>query len=482
MSRPNILFIMSDQHSRSHLGCYGDGLVRTPNLDRLASEGMTFTNAYTPAPLCVPARMAFMTGRRPSANQVWTNNHILSSAVPTWAQALGAAGYETALIGRMHFVGADQRHGFALRPLGEYGATYPGAPKEGGPILKSIPDTLGQTRVCVETAGYGRTTNQDFDDHVARATCAYLEEKASKNEQPFAGVAGFVLPHCPFFAPRDLFDYYYERVDVPQSDTQEPRAIANYKKRRGIHQPLPAERIRVARAAYLGLCEYFDRKIGQILDTLDETGLRDNTLVIYCSDHGEMAGEHGCWWKSTYYEGSVSVPLIARLPGAVPAGARNSVLCNLLDLAPTAVEAAASTALPAADGHSLWTELHGESDSDRPDCTFSELGNSHGDPPSRMMRLGQWKLYKCHDDTPPVLYDLVKDPGELHDLGADPTHAAVRRSLLDRLYADWDPAWVARRCAEQDKDMEVLKAWGRAVRPVHPDALPVPDVEDVTRR
>ena len=108
--KPNLLFIMSDQHSKFHLGCYGDPLVRTPHLDRLASEGMAFTNAYTPAPLCVPARMAFMTGRRPSANQVWTNDHILSSALPTWAHALGALGYETALIGCMHFVGADQRH------------------------------------------------------------------------------------------------------------------------------------------------------------------------------------------------------------------------------------------------------------------------------------------------------------------------------------------------------------------------------------
>ena len=102
--RPNILFIISDQHSKYHLGCYGNPIVRTPHLDHLASEGMRLTNAYTAAPVCVPARMAFMTSRHPSRNEVWTNGHMLSSAAPTWAHAVGAAGYETALIGRMHFV------------------------------------------------------------------------------------------------------------------------------------------------------------------------------------------------------------------------------------------------------------------------------------------------------------------------------------------------------------------------------------------
>ena len=123
----NVLLIMSDQHSRYHLGCYGDPLVRTPHLDGLAQRGVRFDNAYCPSPLCVPSRMSFMTARRPSANRVWHNGHILSSAIPTWAHALGASGYETALIGRMHFVGPDQRHGFEVRPLGEYFALHPGA-------------------------------------------------------------------------------------------------------------------------------------------------------------------------------------------------------------------------------------------------------------------------------------------------------------------------------------------------------------------
>ena len=131
--QPNILLLMTDQHSKYHLGCYGDDLVRTPHLDKLAASGVRFDNAYCASPVCVPSRMSFMTSRRPSANQVWNNNHILRSDIPTWAHALGIGGYETALIGRMHFVGADQRHGFEKRPLGEYSAHHPGASRQGGP-------------------------------------------------------------------------------------------------------------------------------------------------------------------------------------------------------------------------------------------------------------------------------------------------------------------------------------------------------------
>ena len=482
MNPPNILFILSDQHSKYHLGCYGDPVVRTPHLDRLAGEGMRFTNAYTASPLCVPARMAFMTGRRPSANEAWLNEHILSSALPTWAHAVGAAGYETALIGRMHFVGPDQRHGFERRPIGEY-AMYPGAARQGAPMFKTIPaSTSGQTRESVEIAGHGRTTYQSFDDRVADAACAYLEEQAQGRGRPFAAVAGFLLPHCPFFAPRDLYDYYYDRVDVPQPDPSgEPAAVTNFKKHRGIAEPLPEERIRVARAAYFGLCEYFDRKVGQLLDTLDQTGLSDNTLVIYASDHGEMAGEHGCWWKSNYYEGSVGVPLIARLPGVVPAGVESTAICNLLDWAPTAVEVAGGTPMPALDGHSLWSEMRGRPDDSRPDVTFSELGPTRGDPPSRMIRRGPWKLYAYHGDTPPALFNLEDDPGEWNDLAGDEACGAVRQELLGQLYEGWDPERVARRSAELMRDAEVLVAWGEAVQPVHEDTLALEDVEDVVR-
>ena len=154
---PNILVIISDQHSRHFLGCCGNEVVRTPNIDRLASEGMLFTNAYCPSPLCVPSRMSFMTSRTPSRNRCWDNSHVLSSGIPTWAHALGAAGYETALIGRMHFVGPDQRHGFEKRPLGEFSARHPGAPLAGGPPWTRYSSAAtGQSRESVMISQWSR--------------------------------------------------------------------------------------------------------------------------------------------------------------------------------------------------------------------------------------------------------------------------------------------------------------------------------------
>ena len=482
-TQPNILLLMTDQHSKYHLGCYGDELVRTPNLDRLAASGMRFDNAYCASPVCVPSRMSFMTSRRPSANHVWNNNHVLRSDIPTWAHSLGIAGYETALIGRMHFVGTDHRHGFEKRPIGEYSAHHPGAPRLGGIHLDKLAGTSGQSRRAVEVAGKGHTTYQAFDEMVTGAACTYLEEKAaSSDDRPFAAVAGFVLPHCPFAAPDDLFDYYYDRVDVPQPTAEErarePAAIRKFKELRGLYPPLDEERIRVARAAYFGLCEYFDMLSGRVLDALDQTGLAENTLVIYCSDHGEMAGEHGCWWKSNYYEGSVGVPLVARMPGVIDPGTSSDVICNLMDIGPTFTEVAGANPLHNVDGQSLWGTMTGDSPMTR-DETFSEHLGQEGIP-SRMLRTGRWKYYEYANTTPPALFDLEHDPGELNDLGQAPDHDLLRRELSELLHTGWDPAHVLDTSRRMNKDLRVIEAWGAATEPHHPDTLPIPEgAEDV---
>jgi choline-sulfatase len=425
-----------------------------------------------------------LTARTPSENRCWKNQHILNSAAPTWTHAMGAAGYETALIGRMHFVGPDQRHGFMRRPLGEYSATYPGVDRRGGPLLSGkLRGTSGQTRRAVERAGWGRTTYQAFDEMVTQATCSYLEEKAREG-RAFAAVAGFVLPHCPFVAPKELFDYYFDKVNVPlqsaEERVREPAAVSKYKLLRGLVEPLSEHQIRVARAAYFGLCEYYDSLLGRVLAGLEETGLAQNTLVIYTSDHGEMAGEHGCWWKSNYYEGSVGVPLIARLPGRVPAGATQKVVCNLMDLGPTVLDMVDAPPMPRIAGRSIWPHLRG--DPDAPDYreTFSEHFGGRDMTPSRMIRHNEWKLYHYHDDRPPVLYNLDDDPGEEQDLALDPRYDAVMRALMARLYEGWDPTAILRESARLDEDLRLLTSWGRKTQLIHEDQLIVPDVEDVT--
>ncbi len=211
---PNILVIMSDQHTATAMGCAGDPLIRTPNLDRLAVQGMRFSNAYCPSPLCVPSRMSFMTGRSPSRNRVWTNQATLSSTIPTWAHALSMAGYDTALLGRMHFVGPDQRHGFMERPIAEGTARHIGAPELGGPRYTRLSHaTAGQSRISFEQAGRGNSFYQHYGSEVTDVACRFLNER-SDNPRPFAAVTGYLLPHCPYIGPREAFDYYYERIDT----------------------------------------------------------------------------------------------------------------------------------------------------------------------------------------------------------------------------------------------------------------------------
>jgi len=474
-ARPNILVIMTDQHSKHFLGCYGNRIVRTPHLDRLASEGMRMTSAYCAAPVCVPSRMSFMTGRTPSRNRVWSNSCILASGIPTWAHVLGAAGYETSLIGRMHFVGPDQRHGFENRPIGEPSASQPGADVQctdpGQRAQRHYHGGSGQSRACVTQAGRGKTTYQYFDEQRIPVACEYLRQRAKDAKRPFAAVLGLTLPHCPFIAPKELYDYYAQHVDVPPIEPGQPPTIRRFRQQRGIlDPPLSQHQVRVARAAYYGMCEYVDSLIGQVLRCLDETGLAANTLVVYTSDHGEMAGDHGCWWKSNYYEGSVGVPLIARLPGTIAPGSVSDAVCSLMDLGPTFAEVA-GTRMSDTDGRSLWSTLRGRHPPTWKNETTSELSQV-----SRMIRAGKWKLwvYVDADKLPPALFNLEEDPGELNDLGQDPKYAAVREELLKKVYQDWDPELVRRESLRNQRDFATISKWTRAVNPPSPDQTKIP--------
>jgi len=328
----------------------------------------------------------------------------------------------------------------------------------------------------VTQAGRGQTTYQYFDEERTRKAVEYLREGTEPRERPFAAVLGFTLPHCPFIAPRGLYDYYAERVDVPEVEKKQPETVRRFRELRGILEPLPEERVRVARAAYYGLCEHFDSLIGQVLGVLDSTGLAENTLVIYTTDHGEMAGDHGCWWKSNYYEGSVGVPLIARLPGVIAPGAVSDAVCGLMDLGPTLAELAGAD-LPDTDGRSLWPTLQGQRPEAWNDETFSELCDRRGGfLASRMVRSGKWKLWAYADDEglPPALFDLEDDPDELNDLGRAPEHADIREELLDRIHRNWDPEMVRRETAQATRDYDTLAKWGGLLKPPCPDIMPVP--------
>jgi choline-sulfatase len=393
----------------------------------------------------------------------------------------------------MHFFGPDQRHGFETRPIAEFGAGYPGSPKKGGPSFKRYGSAaLGQSRECVETAGYGRTAYQWEDERITEAACLYLREKGREAAgrpsggrpssgrpivgRPFAAVVGYTLPHCPYIAPRELFERYYDAVDIPPQGGNPPPTIERFRRHREILD-LPEERIRTARAAYFGLCEHADSLVGRLLNALEEEGLSENTLVLYCSDHGDMAGEHGCWWKSNYYEGSAAVPLIISLPGVLPSGVTSAGLCNLMDLGPTLLDFAGAGPMDAVDGTSLWSALTGEASWEVNAETLSEFVEVKYTGatvyPSRMIRRDPWKLwlYADEEELPPALFNLESDPKEENDLGQDSFHASLRRELLERLREGWDPDWVRKESMETSRFFRTQVEWARTVRPPSPEAL-----------
>ena len=476
--RPNLLYIHSDQHSPYVTGCYGDPLVETPHLDALAERGVVFDNTYCPSPICVPSRMSMLSGRYPCDNQVWTNSHILDSGIPTFAHAMGAGGYRPVLVGRMHSVGPDQLHGYAERLVGDHGPNQPGGK---GVDHGQLSGTAGPGRVSLHLSGHGQSAYQVHDEDVTAATIDYLNrlgvaKRAGQVAEPFSLSVGFMLPHQPFVARLQDYRYYYENITSPQ--TPEPFGdhlhphIKHWRQACEIEE-ISEEETRRARAAYWALVHRMDALIGQIIAALRENDLEENTLILYTSDHGEQVGEHGLWWKQTFYEDSVKVPTILAWPGRLPAGTRCDRVISSLDLNATMLDALGCPALPHSRGRSLLPLLADPQNAEWDDIAFSEFcqdAAGAGGPFSemgifqRMIRRGPWKLNYYHGQ-PCQLFNLQADPRERCDLADDPAHQETLAALKAEVLDGWDPEWIATRMAALRADRSILAAWGRTIQP-----------------
>jgi choline-sulfatase len=474
-TKPNILLIMSDQHHRSIMGC-SDQLAHTPAMDRLAAEGVRMSRAYCNFPLSGPSRMSFMSCCLPSRIGCLDNFAQLGADWPTFAHGFLAAGYETILSGRMHFVGEDQRHGFEKRIIGDCSAGHMQSDWGLGAVLGELSDTPGYDRPGLIKSGPGHTGYHAYDRAVTRATVDWLEQRGSAkpDRRPFMMVAGFVSPHCPFVAPPEDYEIYRDRISAadlpdPHLDQMHPvlqgqRAVTGFDD----PQPLPIDAQMRVRRAYYGLCTFLDRQIASIIDALERSGLADDTLIVYTSDHGEQLGEHGLWWKSTMYEGSVGVPMIFHWPDRLRPGQVIRQNVSLMDVGPTLLELAGIGPLPDADGRSFACLFDGD-EKLWPDEVIAEGVTVQPDPPvMRMVKRGPWKLVHYHDHRP-QLFDVESDPEEFHDRAADPVYATVLQTMTARALADWDPARMQQRMAARRQEIPLIKAWYDRVRPPEAD-------------
>ena len=457
--RPNLLYIHSDQHNPAVIGCYGDPLVQTPNLDSLAAQGTLLTNVYCPSPVCVPSRMSMLAGQYPSDIGVWTNSHILDSGIPTFAHAMGAAGYHPVLIGRMHGLGPDQLHGYAERLVGDHGGNYPG----NGAAPKNL-------RGSLQRSGAGQSSYQVHDEDVTAATVNYLDrlgvqKRAGLPAEPFCLSVGLMLPHSPYVARQEDYELYRDIMTLPKHPEPFSDALHPYFKwwrEWGGLIDVPESEILRARTAYWALVTRMDVMIGEILIALRKNGLAENTLIIYSSDHGDQVGEHGLWMKRTFYEASVKVPAILSWPGALPEGVQCDHVLSSLDLNATMLEALGAPPLPNARGRSV-LELLRHGDTEWEDLAFSEYC-TYEDCLHRMIRRDEWKLNYYHGQEP-QLFNLTEDPDELQDRAQDPNCREIRERLTTEVLDGWDPEAVAEKMTEKRTDLEIIRSWAEHTKP-----------------
>jgi len=445
--RPNVLVIMSDEHGGMFSSVDGHPFIETPNMERLATQGVTFDNACCNAPLCVPSRISFMTGKFVSNARGWDNATPLGCDAITWPYLLRSQGYTASLDGKMHLIGPAPLHGFNRQLTRE--------PHENDKHfvhrwrVDGIPEA-GERWPEVPASGPGTSWLIEFDDEVEEAALAYIKEQA-RQEQPFALCVGFLAPHFPLIVPEPYFSMYYpERTDLPNLPPGHlenlPPAARRLRQMFGLAGPYTDDELMRARAAYYGMVTYLDAKIGRILDALEEEGLAGDTLVIHTSDHGEMLGEHGLWRKMNFYEQAVRVPLQMRWPGVFPEGVRIPQVVSLVDVVVTMLEACGvSTDRWYLDGDSLLPLIRGDSASWKNEAFAEHL--AHGTDRARaMIRQGNWKLCYGHGDPPEIeLYDLKADPGEFDNLAGRPEVSDVQERLLARIREEWpDPDRLTR--------------------------------------
>ena len=457
--RPNFLIIMSDEHGPMWSSAYEHPFVRTPNMERLADMGATFDAAYCNAPLCVPSRLSFMTGRYVSNCEGWDNAKPLPSDVLTFPYALRAVGYDTALAGKMHLVGHDDLHGFGARlSYDAHGGGHRADATAENPALSTGgmhpihlwddgAPTAAEPWQSVKEARAGTGPMIDADDDAEAAALAYLRDPA-RRDSAWALCVGFVAPHFPFIVPERWFSMYWPKfADLPDNPPGHldnlPPAARRLRQWFGF-DGYSDDEIRRARAAYYGLITYLDDKIGSLLDALDETGMEENTVVIHTSDHGESLGEHGLWRKMNFYEQSARVPLQIAWPRAIGGSQRFSGAASLVDATATILDAAGvderTVSLMNPDGASLLPQMRGE-DVPQRDFAFSEHLAHGTDKPMAMLREGRWKLTYGHGDPPETeLYNLESDPGEFRNLANDGVHTAVQRRLAAKVMDIWGDA------------------------------------------
>jgi choline-sulfatase len=434
---PNLLIVIADQLAAHALPAYGNHVARTPHLNRLAAESVVFENAYTPSPLCGPSRAAMMTGLLASATGAFDNACEWRADIPTWGHHLRLAGYRTIIAGKMHFVGPDQLHGFEERLTTDiYPADFGWTPDWDSPGER--PDWYHSMDSVLSAGPCARSNQIDYDEAVMHAARRCLFDLArSEDKRPFCLAVSLTHPHDPFNIEQRYWDRYDDTdIDMPRVAAL-PDADPHSRRLRQIYgmdaQPVSDAHIRAARHAYYGAVSYVDDQLGVLRETLGAAGLEDDTAIVFLSDHGEMLGERGLWYKMSFFEGASRVPLIVHAPGRfVPR--RVSLPVSLLDLLPTLCDFVGAAPPCGIGGSTLLPHLLGQGGHGD---VFGEYCAEGTLAPMVMIRRGPWKFIHAPGD-PDQLFDLAADPDELCNLAARAAPPASLAAFRAEAAARWN--------------------------------------------
>ena len=441
MTKPNILIFMVDQLNGT---LFPDGpadWLHVPNLRALAERSTRFSQTYTASPLCAPGRAAFMSGQLPSQNGVYDNAAEFRSDIPTYAHHLRRAGYHTVLSGKMHFVGPDQLHGFEERLTTDiYPADFGWTPDYRKPGERI--DWWYHNMGSVTGSGVAEISNQmEYDDEVAyHATRKVYDLARGKDDRPWCLTVSFTHPHDPYVARKKYWDLYEDCAhllpQVPamayEDHDQHSKRIFDANDWRSYD--ITEDDIRRSRRAYFANISYLDDKIGEVMEALGGTRQEEETIILFVSDHGDMLGERGLWFKMSFYDGSARVPLMVAAPEMAPGRVVTPV--STIDVCPTLCELAGVSmeeVMPWTTGQSLVPLGRGQS---RSESVAMEYAAEASYSPLIGMRQGKWKYTNCALD-PEQLFDMEADPNEHVNLAGDEQY----RDVIEE-HRRWLPASV----------------------------------------
>ncbi len=493
MKPTNLLVILSDEHQAGMIAATGDPLVSTPHLDRLCARGTRFANAYTPSPICVPARASLATGLPVHLHHCWDNALAWHGAPEGWGHRLQRAGVRVESIGKLHYRDATSDCGFdreviPLHVEAELGQVW-------GSVREPLPPSAGRSSLFDEI-GPGESRYNRYDLDVTARACRWLGDQRPSRDPPWVLFVGLVAPHFPLVVhERWLSRYRPEAMPLPRLLPRDgyrrhpwvERMVRFMDHDAGFDTATGAvvgdARRRLAIACYHGLVSFMDDCVGRIVGALDACDLAGSTHVIYASDHGDNLGARGLWNKCTLYREASAVPMVVAGPG-VPAGRVCETPVSLLDVHDTA-HPCAGVAPPPDDGTSIVTSgallerrslIELSQAADRRDrlalCEYHAVGSDAG-----AFRLcdADWALHHAVGYAP-ELFDLRRDPGEAHDLAGDAAHAGELARWQDRLASMLDPIAVD-RLAKAHQAALVARVGGRdrALQLGPRGASPVPD-------